>query len=421
MIFHILRKNTKILLLASCLFSINVLAQYTIPVDPLFMPVIFDGKFKDDISIPIPEDSIFQEKNPFPIFQEKIKLFEQEEITNSLRRKVYRNLTLNHIELVKYSHQDFPDSVEKITEIQPNIFLSLFSIEPEINIEKRKMDQTTLFVPKRQYWKRSGGHLLQFQQNYISKNWHTGGVGNFNLQSVQSFTLNYRKNKIQFNNLIEWRLRFFTNPNDTLRNLRIGEDLFRTYSDFGVQAFGKKWSYSTNLEMKTPLFRTYKENSTTYISSLFAPLQLNVGIFGMKYQLEKKYKKDKYKKLTVSADFSPLSIQYKTVTDDKVDPKRFGIEEGRKSQLDMGSTINARFVMQFNRQVVFSSRFKFFSNYDKILVESENELNMALNRYFSTRIYLYGRFDDTPGLKRDSELGLVQLNELLSFGFNYTW
>ena len=421
MIFHILRKNTKILLLASCLFSINVLAQYTIPVDPLFMPVIFDGKFKDDISIPMPKDSIIQEKNPFPIFQQEIKLFEQQRITNKLRRKVYRNLTRNHIELVKYSHQDFPDSVEKVKEITPNIFQSLFSIEPEINIEKRDIDQSTRYVPKRQYWKKSGAHLLQFQQNYISKNWHTGGVGNLNLQSIQSLTLNYKKGKTQFNNLIEWRLRFFTNPNDTLRNLRIGEDLFRTYSDFGVQAFNKRWSYSTNLELKSPFFRTYRENSTTYISSFFSPLQLNVGILGMKYQLEKKYKKDKHKKLTISADLSPLSIQYKVVMDDNVDPKRFGIEEGRKSQFDMGSTINARFIMQFNRQVSFSSRFKFFSNYDKMLIESENELNMSLNRYFSTRIYLYGRFDDTPGLKRDPGLGLVQLNELLSFGFNYTW
>lgn len=409
------------LFLTVCLVAVPVFAQDTIPVNPLFLPVVFDGKFSDDISISLPESPIQKDTNLFPILQTPIKSLKKGETINYLQRKAYRNLILHYPNLVKYGLKDFPDSVEKVEEIKPNIFQSLFSVEPEINTGKTAVDQSTRFIPKRQYWTKNGSHLLQFQQNYISKNWYNGGIGNLNMQSVQTLTFNYKKDKIQFNNFIEWRLRFYTNANDTLRNFRIGEDLIRTYSDFGVRAFNNKWSYSTNVEMKTQLFRNYKENSNVYISSLFSPLQFNVGILGMKYQLEKKYKQNKYKKTVISADLSPLSIQYTLVTDRNIDPKRYGIEEGKKSLLDLGSTINAKFVLQFNRHIIFSSRFKYFTNYDKVIVESENELNMALNRFFSTRIYLYGRFDDTNGLVRDPDLGFVQLTELLSFGFNYTW
>jgi hypothetical protein len=233
--------------------------------------------------------------------------------------------------------------------------------------------------------------------------------------------MNYKKNKVQFNNFIEWKLSFYTNPNDTLRNFRLGEDLIRTYSDFGLKAFNDRWSYSTNLEIKTKLMRNYQENSTEYVSSFFSPLQINMGILGMKYQIEKTSKKDKYKKYSFSADLSPLSVQYTWVADHNVDPGRYGIKKGERYLLDKGSTLNAKLIRNFNRQVTFTSRLKYFTNYEKVIVESENELNLSLNRFFSTRIYLYARFDDAKGIKRDNTFGYLQFNELLSFGFNYKW
>jgi hypothetical protein len=222
--------------------------------------------------------------------------------------------------------------------------------------------------------------------------------------------------------LVEWKLSFYTNPNDTLRSFRLGEDLVRTYSDFGLQAFKNKFFYSSNLEIKTKLFRAYKENSPVYTSALLSPLQINMGVLGIKYQLDKTSKKNKYRKINMSIDVSPLSINYTWVADpDVMQQNRYGIPAGETSFFETGSTVNAKITLNFNKQVSFNSRIKYFTNYNKSILEMENELNMALNRYFSTRLYLYGRFDDTPTIKRDDHLGYVQLNEMLTFGFSYTW
>ena len=394
---------------------------YTTPyINPYILPIVFDERFPSDVTFTGPP-SLAEDTNPFSFVLEPIQIHSPKKLfVDTLRRNAYKGLIRNNMKLVKYVQGDLPKAIEKSEEVKPNIFQQLFEIDyiPSLN----NGDKIETFKPKRVYWTKKGSSLLQFTQNYISDNWYSGGVGNLNLLSVQNATFNYKKDAIQFNNFIEWRLRFYTNPNDTVRNFRIGEDLVRSYSDFGIRAFNNKWSYSTNIEIKTQLFRSYRENTKDeIISSILSPLNVNMGILGMKYQLDKTYKSNKYKSLNLSADISPLSVQYTYVASDRVDSRRFGIEEDKKYLLDLGSTINSRLTMNFNRQVSFTSRLKIFTNYEKTIVESENELNMALSRFFSTRFYLYSRFDDSPGLKRDPKMGYLQTNELFSFGFNYKW
>jgi hypothetical protein len=389
------------------------------PLNPYFLPVVFDGKFSDDISVPLPQDTLQKENTLFPVPEFELRIFNTDSVVNRLRKEAYRNFLRNNILSVKYSLKNFPEKVEKVEEIKPNIFQNLFTVDPEV--EKDNIDKSARFIPKRKYWVMGGNSLLQFSQNHFSDNWYKGGADNLNFLSVQSYSANYKKDKLQFNNLIEWKLSFYTNSNDTLRNFRLVEDLIRTYSDVGFRAFNDKWSYSSNLEIKTQLFKNYTENTRDYISAIFSPIQVNLGILGMKYQIEKVSKKDKYKKFNLSADLSPLSVQYTWVADKKIDVKRYGIEEGKHHLLDIGSKLSSKVVVNFNRQVTLTSRFNYFTNYKKVIVESENELNISLNRFFSTRFYLYGRFDDSKGLKKNDSLGYFQLNELFSFGFNYKW
>jgi hypothetical protein len=406
--------------LAAILFPAGMLSQQKeFPLNPIFLPVVFDGKFPADISLSLPADTLVKKEalsRAFPVPASGADA--REKTINRLRTGAYRYIIQNDIRSVKYSLSDFPAQMERVEEIKPNIFKHLFTVETEYG--NGRVDKSTRFVPKRKYWLLSGSTLLQFSENYISKNWYNGGVGNLNMVSVQNFTANYIKDKLQFNNFIEWKLSFYTNPNDTLRPFRLGEDMVRTYSDFGLTAFNNKWSYSSNLEIKTKLFRSYPENSNTYISSIFAPLQINLGVLGMKYQLNKTSKEDKDKKQNFSIDLSPLSVQYTWVADKHVDPAKYGIKEkDSRHLLDVGSTLNAKAVINFNRHITFTSRLKYFTNYKKSIAESENELNIALNRFFSTRLYVYGRFDDSQ--KNDNCLGYFQINELFSFGFNYKW
>ena len=402
-------------------FSTNLFSQYrgNLLPNPYLLPLVFDGKIADDISVPLPESPFPSRTTLFPFEELQISFLDEREIRESFQRKAYRNLLRNRIDLVQYSYLDFPEELERIQEIKPpNIFQSLFKVDLEV--EHNTIDRSARFIPQRIYWDTRGNSLIQFSQTYISKNWYKGGIGNHNLLSVQNFTANYKKRKVQFNNFIEWRLSFFTNPNDTIRTFKVGEDLIRTYSDFGFTAF-KNWSYSTNIDIRTQFFKSYRDNSMVYTSAFLAPLQVTMGVLGMKYQLNKTFPKDKNKRLNLSADISPLSVQFVLVTDKNVNPKRFGIEEGKNHLLDLGSTINSKLTMNINKQVSFSSRFRYFTNYERVIIELENELNMAVLNNFSTRLYLFTRFDDSPGIVKDDRLGYIQINELLSFGLNYRW
>jgi hypothetical protein len=393
------------------------------PVSSYFLPPVYDGNFPNDtiVRVPLPEDPYAQRPGIVagPDLRFAFRTPRQAWIER-LRKEAFQHYLRHNIASIDYVWTDFAGEVEQLEQIRPNIFTNLFSVKA--TSEKKDIDHSTRFVPKRKYWKINWNSLLQFTQNYISKNWYNGGVGNQNLMSVQKFTFNYSKNNVQLNNLVEWKLSFYTNPNDTLRSIRIGEDLVRTYSDFGLKAFNDKFFYSANLEIKTRLFRSHKENSSVYTSSLFSPLQVNMGVVGIKYQLNRVSRRDKNKKMNLAVDLSPFAFQYTWVADSAVlRQNRYGIPADKRFLLDVGSTLNSKLTINFNKQVTFSSRLKYFTNYEKVIFEAENELNLSLNRYFSTRIYLYGRFDDTPKIKRDKNLGYFQLNEVLSFGFNYTW
>jgi hypothetical protein len=386
--------------------------------NPYLLPVVFDGKLMDDLSVQLPD---LPEKNKTPLFLPDTLSVQSEgkRFVDRLRRNAYRYLVNQRIDLVRYTKNDFPKEVEKIKEVKPNPFSSIFKVDYEVEHDKVEVDNK--FKPKKMYWIKNGSSLIQFSQSYISDNWYKGGVGNLNLLSVQNYTANYKKGRAQFNNFIEWKLSFYTNPNDTVRPFRIGDDLLRYYGDFGIRAFNNKWYYSFNMEVKTQLFNSYKENSTEIISAFLSPLIVNMGILGMKYQTEKLFPGNKYKKVNLSTDISLLSVRYTYEGDSEIDESRFGIEKGDKYLLDLGSTLNAKLIVNFNRQITFTSRFYLFTNYKKVIVESENELNMSLSRYFSTRLYFYPRFDNSPGLKEDDKYGYLQINQVLSFGFNFKW
>ena len=389
----------------------------TLIFDSSFLPLVFDGRNLDILGPLTPESSLMKPLIP-PFRISKHRLFEDIHQKNALRKYTYNYLINNYLKQVKYTSADFSGEVETLEKIPSNVFQHIFKIDYDLGINKaNKPDR---FRPKRRYWIYSGNHKIQLSQNYISDNWYKGGMNHLNLLNMHNMTFNYSKNKFQNNNTVEWRLNVFTNQNDTIRHYRIGDDVIRTYSNFGIQA-AKHWYYSTNIEIKTQLFKNFIENAENPISSTFSPFYINAGLLGMRYQIDKAIPKVRGRKINFNADISPLSISYISVMNKNIDSKRFGIEEGQRHLTSFGSTVNARLVYNFNKSVNFTSRFHYFTNYERVTIESENTLTMPINHYFSTTIYLFVRFDDNSNIIPHEKLGYFQYNELLSFGFNYNW
>lgn len=396
----------------------------TMILNPLFMPLVFTGKVlppKMPLLAAKEQGNIFLgtlEKTMFasPLLS-TTSIFEKELYDEELQRQAYLALTANPSR-IRFLASDMPKDIERAQKIEVNTFKDLFKVENNPNFQS--LSSPDRFDPGRKFWFFNGSSQLQFSQNYISENWYQGGTGNLNIFSTQKLVANYKKEKLQFNNMMEWKLSFYTNPNDSLRPVKIGTDLLRTYSDIGFRAFNDKWSYSSNLEMKVQMFNNHQENTNKKIASFLSPLLVNMGVLGMKYSLNKQYK-NKHKKLSINADISPLSVKFSYIHDQEVDPTRYGIPADRRSLLELGSTINSSMMVNFSRFVSLRMRFKYFTRFDRVEMELENELNMAINRYFSTRIYLYSRLDDNSNRPYDAKFGYFQINELLSFGFNFRW
>lgn len=382
----------------------------------LFLPVVFTGYIEnpDSVFVYSPDDKKTKGilVTPDDTFNKQI---EKKVFADKVRRDYYINnpteiaISTAKLEGLKQTATD-TDIREKF-----NPFKELLSSQTSYSLERPDVEGTKI---KRVYWQKTGNHSLQFSQNYFSPNWHRGGTSHVNINSNQIFNMNYQKEKIRFNNRIEWRLAIFSAPDDTLRDFRIGDDMIRYYGDFGLDAYKKMWSYSTNLEAKTQLFNSYQANKDDLRSAFLAPLYVNAGI-GMKYNLDKRSKTVRHRRTRLAISISPLSINYKYVGNDDVNPRRYGIPEDKKSIFDKGSTLTSNMTYDINKYVSWTSRIKYFTNYSKVEAEFENTLNMSLSQYFSTKLYLHLRYDD--GVPSHEDYKYLQINEVVSFGLNFKW
>lgn len=388
----------------------------TLFYNPLFLPMIFNGRM-------LPRDISFY--NPDKDYEpgkliDKDKTFEPRLERSDFIQKIRRSYYTDHPDRVKYSILNFESlpqvaSDDEIVRETFNPFRELLSSETAYSLEAPGVEITTI---NRKYWVRSGEHSFQFAQNYFSDNWHKGGTNNLNFNSYHVLRANYKKDKVRFNNTLEWRLSVFNAPDDSLREYRIGNDLIRYYGDFGLDAFAKGWSYSMNMEAKSQLFNSYPTNSNQLRSALLSPLYVNAGV-GLGFNLDKKSEKVRGRRVRWDLALAPISLNFKYVSNDSVDVVRFGIPENKKYNLDMGTTVTSILKYDITRYITWDSRLTYFTSYDKVEAEFENSLNMALSNAFSTRIYLNVRFDD--GVPPHPDLKYLQYNQTLSFGLNYKW
>lgn len=147
-----------------------------------------------------------------------------------------------------------------------------------------------------------------------------------NLFTKNNLKYDYKKDKVQVTNELEFKASVYTAPKDTLRNYKIGDDVFRIHSNVGYQAFNK-WYYTFDAEFKTQFFTNYQENERIKQAAFLAPFSINFGL-GMKYELEKQFT-DKHKKIKFSTNLAPISYTYMYTTQE-IDYSRHGFKKTRK-------------------------------------------------------------------------------------------
>ena len=274
-------------------------------------------------------------------------------------------------------------------------------------------EPVTLVTVRPNFWSYAGDYSLQFLQNYVSDNWYKGGESNYSMIGAATLQANYNdKEKIKWDNKLEMKLGMQSSQGDTLHNYKSSEDLIRLTSKLGVQAT-KKWYYTLQAIASTQFTHGYKANDQTVYSDFMSPLNVNLSL-GMDYKVEWFDKR-----LTGTVNISPIAGNFKYV--DRLSlAKKYGIDEGKHSLWDLGSTFTTDLSWAISDLIKWKTRLYAYTTYHRAEVEWENTVTFQLSKYISTQVFVYPRFDDSAK-KRNSKYGYFQLKEYWSLGFNYSF
>lgn len=387
-------------------------------VNPLFLkasPFLSELNFNGYHSVldtfRLPSTDIFaeqQKKLLFPTYFKLVELFTLERNIVEARSTLIRHFAVYHPARIAYRVDKLPDVSDLINfqlEVKP-VQHVVKLVKPEIKPDVAKLAMEKI---RRSPWTKQANAMLQFSQNYISKNWHQGGNNNIAILGGVNGRFNYdNKKNVQWENFAEWRLGFNSVEGDTTRFLNTSDDIIRATSKLGIKA-GGNWFYSANMDFSTNFFNSYRGvNSTQMKATFLTPIRLNFGV-GMDY---------KYKKY-LSLYVSPLTYKMVYANDTiNVNQNSFGIPKGQKMLNQFGSSFRVQNSFNPSREVQIDSKLYFYTNYEKVEIDWEIVGNFTVNRFLTTRLLINPRYDNTVILAK-GEKAKIQVKELLTFGLSY--
>ncbi|MCR4766292.1 MAG: DUF3078 domain-containing protein [Bacteroidaceae bacterium] len=386
----------------------------------LFLPATYYKSSIGQLST-VNTDVLLADKSPemdpdlLPLDQ---NCFNKKERVNKVVDKTLMNLYLNSPEAIVFTEDQldeagvFVDNIAKeesttATKAQRDIINVLTANSP-LDLEQ----EAEVEVRKPEFWKFTGSSSLQFSQHYLSDNWYKGGVSSVSMIGTLQLSANYNdREKVQWENLLDAKLGLASTPSDQVHKYLTNTDQLRIFSKLGVQA-AKNWYYTLSAEFKTQFVNGYKSNDPKLISTFLAPADVTVAL-GMDY-------KKKSEKFTFSLLLAPLNWTMRYIGSSEVDETTYGLDEGKSVKHNFGSEIKPTLTWNITKNISLESRLDYLTSYKWVRVEWENTLNLAVNRFLSTKFYVHARYDDSA-VPLNGSTSYFQLSELLSFGLSYNW
>lgn len=327
--------------------------------------------------------------------------------------KTLLNIYLQHPSLVGYSSKDLANDITEIEDIK-------VPIHHDADLVKKVKEKTPepatapvkVMITKPNFWTFKGDYSLQMMQNFVSGNWFQGGESNYAALGSVIMQANYNnKQKIKWDNMLEMRFGIQSSRSDSLHSFKSTDDLIRLTSKFGLQAT-KHWYYSVQLIANTQFSRSYKANDPKTYADFLAPFNLNLSV-GMNYSVDWLNHK-----LKGNIHLAPLAynLKYTRLLDLS---SRLGIKEGKHSLHDFGSEFTLQLEWKLLEMLSWRTRLYGYTTYSRAELEWENIFSFKFNKYISTQLFIYPRFDD--GVAHDDHYGFWQIKEYASVGFQYSF
>lgn len=252
-------------------------------------------------------------------------------------------------------------------------------------------------VDTAQGWRRGGAGTLNFSQVSLS-NWAPGGQSSLSLLGLGNMYAHYRADKHAFDlagNLVYGLLKAGKT------RVRKNDDRLELNARY-ARSFAPKWSYATQLNLKTQLTPTTDAIRTdSLLSKFFAPAYILASV-GFEYKPSEAF----------SLFLSPITGKFTVVSDQRLaDAGAFGVKAARQGpdgrqvagtgerlREELGAYLNARYRRALMANITYQTRLELFSNYfhnpQNIDVNWENLLDFKVNKFFSASVAATLVYDD---------------------------
>ena len=323
------------------------------------------------------------------------------------------HLYLTHPDLVEGTDRMVQQQQTKLNDIKTPIHHDVTLVE---KVAERPIEPVTapveIMVTRPNFWTFSGDYSLQFLQNYVSGNWYKGGESNYSALASLVMQANYNnKQKVKWENRLELKYGLQSSRSDSLHSFKSTEDLIRLTSKLGLQAT-KRWYYTVQFIGNTQFSHSYRSNDPKIYSAFAAPLNLNLSI-GMDYSVDWLDHR-----LKGNFHLAPLAYNMKYTRMLEL-TNRLGMEDGRHFLHDFGSEFTVDLEWNLMEMLTWKTRLYGYSTYKRTELEWENTFTFRFNRYISSQVFIYPRFDD--GVSRDNHYAFWQFKEFGSIGFQYSF
>lgn len=401
----------------------HIAKNYSLKLDSLYLNI--NNKQTTDALIAPYYISIIGVPAPYEgTLQRLFSLSESEQRKYSVTNSILDAISLTDLYMTEacINHPELTTPIPKTKSGNTNI--ESVPITPELTLSERftpnkeeqsipsqplAEDDLGIIVHKPNFWNIKTNLTLQFTQNYVSDNWYKGGESHNALLASTIIEANYNnQRKLTFDNKLEMKLGFQTSHNDKEHKYKTNSDLLRLTNKLGLRAV-KHWYYTVMLQSWTQFYKGYKSNDPKVYSDFMSPFESLLSV-GMDFQTQSKNNKFK-----INATLSPIALKLKYVNRKPL-RESFGLKKTQSAKWEYGSNITINYTWNIIKNVSWTGRIYYFTDYSSTQLEWENTFNLSINRYLSARIFLYPRFDDSR-TRKDGQSDF-EFNELLSLGLN---
>ena len=263
-------------------------------------------------------------------------------------------------------------------------------------------------------WTREGNLGLKLTQVSL-RNWAAGGDNSVAFDFQGAYQANYKKGKHLWNNRLELAYGLNRTGEDGTKK---ANDKIYLNSNYGY-SIAKSWYASAFATFQTQFSPgyDYSISKDISVSEFMSPAYLTTGL-GFTYEPNKIF----------TVVLSPASWRGTFVLNDRLsDEGAYGVDPGKHLLSSFGANLKGEVRYEFMKNMTVYSRLDLYSDYlhkpQNIDVNWEVQINMAINKWFSTTLTTNQVYDDDVKIaQKDGTKGpRVQFKEILGVGLQFNF